>query len=170
MQNVPEVQSLASWVRLGPVCCLPVRSEGQGSASVPRVFSRLLVAMLTPPLPLFAAYIPGGCYDYMTMSASDHIRHLTPHVGTACSLSFRKAAHSHVAVSTPRSLPPCVEATLSCMDCSHACGSHAPHLSIWLGGQGPGEESELYVICSPRNPNSTPHQLPNAEYTLWRHP
>nr|XP_028595273.1 L-fucose kinase isoform X3 [Podarcis muralis] len=46
---------------------------------------------------LFTAYIPEGCYDYMTMSASDHIRHLTPHPGNARSRSFRKVAHSHVA-------------------------------------------------------------------------
>ncbi|XP_077787903.1 L-fucose kinase isoform X2 [Podarcis muralis] len=48
-------------------------------------------------VPLTMAYIPEGCYDYMTMSASDHIRHLTPHPGNARSRSFRKVAHSHVA-------------------------------------------------------------------------
>ncbi|XP_060131908.1 L-fucose kinase isoform X3 [Zootoca vivipara] len=47
--------------------------------------------------PLTMAYIPEGCYDYMTMSASDHIRHLTPHPGNARSRSFCKVAHSHVA-------------------------------------------------------------------------
>ncbi|XP_053255380.1 L-fucose kinase isoform X4 [Podarcis raffonei] len=48
-------------------------------------------------VPLTMVYIPEGCYDYMTMSASDHIRHLTPHPGNARSRSFRKVAHSHVA-------------------------------------------------------------------------
>ncbi|XP_061449988.1 L-fucose kinase isoform X2 [Rhineura floridana] len=48
-------------------------------------------------VPLTMVYIPEGCYDYMTMSASNHICHLTPHVGTARSSSFRKVAHSHVA-------------------------------------------------------------------------
>ncbi|CAI5782010.1 L-fucose kinase isoform X2 [Podarcis lilfordi] len=48
-------------------------------------------------VPLTMAYIPEGCYDYMTMSASDHIRHLTPHPGNARSKAFRKVAHSHVA-------------------------------------------------------------------------
>ncbi|XP_062997600.1 L-fucose kinase isoform X2 [Elgaria multicarinata webbii] len=48
-------------------------------------------------VPLTMAYIPDGCYDYLTSSASDHIRHLTPHTDAAHSSSFRKVAHSHVA-------------------------------------------------------------------------
>ncbi|XP_042336778.1 L-fucose kinase isoform X2 [Sceloporus undulatus] len=47
-------------------------------------------------MPLTMVYIPDGSYDYMTTSASDHIRHLTASVASAHGGSFCKVAHSHV--------------------------------------------------------------------------
>nr|XP_020653568.1 L-fucose kinase isoform X1 [Pogona vitticeps] len=48
-------------------------------------------------VPLTTVYIPGGCYDYMTASASDHIGRLVPGGGSAHGQSFCKVAHSRVA-------------------------------------------------------------------------
>ncbi|XP_077165835.1 L-fucose kinase isoform X3 [Paroedura picta] len=48
-------------------------------------------------VPLTMAYIPGGRYDYMSMSPGDHILHLTAQEHTACIQSFCKVAHSDVA-------------------------------------------------------------------------
>ncbi|XP_026509595.1 L-fucose kinase isoform X1 [Terrapene carolina triunguis] len=48
-------------------------------------------------IPLSMACIPDGCYDYMTMSASDHIHNLTLRTSSANALPFRKVAHSHIA-------------------------------------------------------------------------
>ncbi|XP_072836505.2 L-fucose kinase [Pogona vitticeps] len=48
-------------------------------------------------VPLTTVYIPGGCYDYMTASASDHIGRLVPGGGSAHGQSFCKVAHSCVA-------------------------------------------------------------------------
>lgn len=45
-----------------------------------------------------AACIPDASYDYMTTSASDHIRSLTLLPGSASHLRFCKTAHSHVDV------------------------------------------------------------------------
>ncbi|KAH0619396.1 hypothetical protein JD844_000008 [Phrynosoma platyrhinos] len=47
-------------------------------------------------MPLTMVYIPDGSYDYMTTSASDHIRHLTTSVGSAHGGCFCKVAHSQV--------------------------------------------------------------------------
>ncbi|NWV67566.1 FUK kinase, partial [Malurus elegans] len=46
--------------------------------------------------PLSMACIPNASYDYMTTSASDHIRSLTLLPGSASHLHFCKTAHSHV--------------------------------------------------------------------------
>ncbi|XP_068883039.1 L-fucose kinase isoform X2 [Aphelocoma coerulescens] len=46
--------------------------------------------------PLSMACIPNASYDYMTASASDHIRSLTLLPGSASHLRFCKTAHSHV--------------------------------------------------------------------------
>ncbi|XP_053905065.1 L-fucose kinase isoform X1 [Malaclemys terrapin pileata] len=48
-------------------------------------------------IPLSMACIPDGCYDYMTMAASDHIHNLTLRTSSANALHFRKVAHSHIA-------------------------------------------------------------------------
>ncbi|XP_059337757.1 L-fucose kinase [Ammospiza nelsoni] len=46
--------------------------------------------------PLSVACIPNASYDYMTSSASDHIRSLTRLPSSASHLHFCKTAHSHV--------------------------------------------------------------------------
>ncbi|XP_034644214.1 L-fucose kinase isoform X1 [Trachemys scripta elegans] len=48
-------------------------------------------------IPLSMVCIPDGCYDYMTMAASDHIHNLTLRTSSANALHFRKVAHSHIA-------------------------------------------------------------------------
>nr|XP_042716174.1 L-fucose kinase isoform X5 [Chrysemys picta bellii] len=48
-------------------------------------------------IPLSMVCIPDGCYDYMTMAASDHIHNLTLRTSSANALPFRKVAHSHIA-------------------------------------------------------------------------
>ncbi|XP_030437400.1 L-fucose kinase isoform X1 [Gopherus evgoodei] len=47
-------------------------------------------------IPLSMVCIPDGCYDYMTMAASDHIHNLTLRTSSVNALSFRKVAHSHI--------------------------------------------------------------------------
>ncbi|XP_069511095.1 L-fucose kinase isoform X2 [Ambystoma mexicanum] len=47
-------------------------------------------------LPLSIAYVADGCYDYMSMSATDHIRNLTLQSTAAEALSLSKVAHSYV--------------------------------------------------------------------------
>ncbi|XP_044843401.1 L-fucose kinase isoform X2 [Mauremys mutica] len=47
-------------------------------------------------IPLSMACIPDGCYDYMTMAASDHIHNLTLRTSSANALPFCKVAHSHI--------------------------------------------------------------------------
>ncbi|KAJ7312061.1 hypothetical protein JRQ81_006396 [Phrynocephalus forsythii] len=74
------------------------RSPGEGSRDLQEQRNaRSVLWKALRPVPLTMAYIPGGCYDYMTMSASSHIGHLVPHGGSAHGSSFCKVAHSHVA-------------------------------------------------------------------------
>ncbi|XP_029464770.1 L-fucose kinase isoform X2 [Rhinatrema bivittatum] len=47
-------------------------------------------------LPLTIAYIPDGCYNYMTNSAADHIYNLTFQAALLDGLTYCKLAHSHV--------------------------------------------------------------------------
>ncbi|XP_054054964.1 L-fucose kinase isoform X2 [Rissa tridactyla] len=68
--------------------------KGGGDASVRSARSVLWTALRAFPLSL--ACIPGASYDYMTTSASDHIRSLTLLPGSASHLHFCKTAHSHV--------------------------------------------------------------------------
>ncbi|XP_064315301.1 L-fucose kinase isoform X2 [Phalacrocorax carbo] len=68
--------------------------KGSGDASVRSARSVLWTALHTFPLSM--ACIPGSSYDYMTTSASDHIRSLTLLPGSASHLRFCKTAHSHV--------------------------------------------------------------------------
>ncbi|NXS93723.1 FUK kinase, partial [Jacana jacana] len=65
-----------------------------GDASVRSARSILWTALHAFPLSM--ACIPGASYDYMTTSASDHIRSLTLLPGSASHLHFCKTAHSHV--------------------------------------------------------------------------
>uniref|UniRef100_A0A8C8RF37 L-fucose kinase n=1 Tax=Pelusios castaneus TaxID=367368 RepID=A0A8C8RF37_9SAUR len=67
----------------------------RGSAAMKNARSVLWKALHAIPLSMVC--IPDGCYDYMTMAASDHIRHLTLRTGSTNALPFRKVAHSHVA-------------------------------------------------------------------------
>ncbi|XP_015275297.1 PREDICTED: L-fucose kinase [Gekko japonicus] len=71
------------------------RGDTQNAAAMRNARSVLWKALHAVPLTM--AYIPGGSYDYMSMSASDHILHLTAHERTACGRSFCKVAHSDVA-------------------------------------------------------------------------
>ncbi|NXX78416.1 FUK kinase, partial [Urocolius indicus] len=68
--------------------------RGGGDASVRSARSVLWTALR--PFPLSVACIPNASYDYLTTSASDHIRSLTLLPGSSSHLRFRKAAHSHV--------------------------------------------------------------------------
>ncbi|XP_074738007.1 L-fucose kinase isoform X1 [Strix uralensis] len=68
--------------------------KGGGDASVRSARSVLWTALHTFPLSM--ACIPDASYDYMTTSASDHIRSLTLLPGSASHLRFCKTAHSHV--------------------------------------------------------------------------
>ncbi|XP_066493158.1 L-fucose kinase isoform X2 [Tiliqua scincoides] len=68
-------------------------NEGNSQNAVATRNARSVLWKALRGTPLTMAYIPAGHYDYMTMSASDHIHHLTPHMSN----SFRKVAHSHVA-------------------------------------------------------------------------
>ncbi|OPJ78107.1 L-fucose kinase isoform B [Patagioenas fasciata monilis] len=68
--------------------------KGGGDASVKSARSVLWTALHTFPLSM--ACIPNASYDYMTTSASDHIRSLTLLPGSASHLRFCKTAHSHV--------------------------------------------------------------------------
>ncbi|XP_065497151.1 L-fucose kinase isoform X3 [Caloenas nicobarica] len=68
--------------------------KGGGDASVRSARSVLWTALRTFPLSM--ACIPNASYDYMTTSASDHIRSLTLLPGSASHLRFCKTAYSHV--------------------------------------------------------------------------
>ncbi|NWV73825.1 FUK kinase, partial [Dasyornis broadbenti] len=68
--------------------------KGGGDASVRSARSMLWTAL--QGFPLSMACIPNASYDYMTASASDHIRSLTHLPGSASRLRFCKTAHSHV--------------------------------------------------------------------------
>ncbi|NXA41609.1 FUK kinase, partial [Eudromia elegans] len=68
--------------------------QGAGDASTRSARSVLWAALR--PFPLSMACIPHGSYDYLTASASDHIRSLTLQPGPGSHLRFRKIAHSHV--------------------------------------------------------------------------
>ncbi|XP_053843602.1 L-fucose kinase isoform X1 [Vidua macroura] len=68
--------------------------KGGGDASVRNARSVLWTALRGFPLSM--ACIPNASYDYMTASASDHIRSLTLLPSSASHLRFCKTAHSHV--------------------------------------------------------------------------
>ncbi|XP_064526748.1 L-fucose kinase isoform X4 [Pseudopipra pipra] len=68
--------------------------KGGSDASVRSARSVLWTALRGFPLSM--ACIPDASYDYMTTSASDHIRSLTLLPGSASHLHFCKTAHSHV--------------------------------------------------------------------------
>ncbi|XP_039414564.1 L-fucose kinase isoform X5 [Corvus cornix cornix] len=68
--------------------------KGGGDTSVRSARSVLWTALRGFPLSM--ACIPNASYDYMTASASDHIRSLTLLPGSASHLRFCKTAHSHV--------------------------------------------------------------------------
>ncbi|XP_030811888.1 L-fucose kinase isoform X3 [Camarhynchus parvulus] len=68
--------------------------KGGGDASVRSARSVLWTAL--HGFPLSMACIPNASYDYMTSSASDHIRSLTLLPSSASHLHFCKTAHSHV--------------------------------------------------------------------------
>ncbi|NWR60101.1 FUK kinase, partial [Bucorvus abyssinicus] len=68
--------------------------KGGGDASARSARSVLWTALHAFPLSM--ACIPDASYDYMTTSASDHIRSLTLLPGSASHLPFSKTAHSHV--------------------------------------------------------------------------
>ncbi|NXF59836.1 FUK kinase, partial [Ciccaba nigrolineata] len=68
--------------------------KGGGDTSVRSARSVLWTALHTFPLSM--ACIPDASYDYMTTSASDHIRSLTLLPSSASHLRFCKTAHSHV--------------------------------------------------------------------------
>ncbi|NWY72784.1 FUK kinase, partial [Erithacus rubecula] len=68
--------------------------KGGGDASVRSARSVLWSALRGFPLSM--ACIPNASYDYMSASASDHIRSLTLLPGSASHLHFCKTAHSHV--------------------------------------------------------------------------
>ncbi|KAM6123499.1 L-fucose kinase [Phoenicopterus ruber ruber] len=68
--------------------------KGGGDASMRSAHSVLWTALRAFPLSM--ACIPDASYDYMTTSASDHIRSLTLLPGSASHLHFCKTAHSHV--------------------------------------------------------------------------
>ncbi|NXJ83259.1 FUK kinase, partial [Trogon melanurus] len=68
--------------------------KGGGDASVRSARSVLWAALRAFPLSM--ACIPDASYDYMTTSASDHIRSLTLLPGSASHLRFCKTAYSHV--------------------------------------------------------------------------
>uniref|UniRef100_A0A8B9MJG6 L-fucose kinase n=1 Tax=Accipiter nisus TaxID=211598 RepID=A0A8B9MJG6_9AVES len=68
--------------------------KGSGDASARSARSVLWTALRAFPLSM--ACIPDASYDYMTMSASDHIRSLTLLPSSASHLRFCKTAHSHV--------------------------------------------------------------------------
>ncbi|XP_058702137.1 L-fucose kinase isoform X2 [Poecile atricapillus] len=82
--------------------------KGGGDASVRSARSVLWTALRGFPLTI--ACIPNASYDYMTTSASDHIRSLTLLPGSASHLRFCKTAHSHVDVcpSIPSLARPCL--------------------------------------------------------------
>nr|XP_014347917.1 PREDICTED: L-fucose kinase [Latimeria chalumnae] len=44
----------------------------------------------------FSAYVPDGCYSYMTMSARDHIQTLTVRTKDISGFMFHKVVHSHI--------------------------------------------------------------------------
>ncbi|XP_068267235.1 L-fucose kinase isoform X3 [Nyctibius grandis] len=68
--------------------------KGGGDSSVRSARSVLWTALRAFPLSM--ACIPGASYDYLTTSASDHIRSLTLLPGSTSHLRFCRAAHSHV--------------------------------------------------------------------------
>ncbi|NXL46302.1 FUK kinase, partial [Podilymbus podiceps] len=68
--------------------------KGGGDGSVRSARTVLWTALHAFPLSM--ACIPDASYDYMTTSASDHIRSLTLLPGSASHLHFCKTAHSHV--------------------------------------------------------------------------
>ncbi|KFP19644.1 L-fucose kinase, partial [Egretta garzetta] len=68
--------------------------KGGSDTSVRSARSVLWTALRNFPLSM--ACIPDASYDYMTTSASDHIRSLTLLPGSASHLLFCKTAHSHV--------------------------------------------------------------------------
>ncbi|NXK82762.1 FUK kinase, partial [Amazona guildingii] len=68
--------------------------KGGGDTSVRNARSVLWAALHAFPLSM--ACIPNASYDYMTTSASDHIRSLTLLPSSASHLCFCKTAHSHV--------------------------------------------------------------------------
>ncbi|XP_054856789.1 L-fucose kinase isoform X2 [Eublepharis macularius] len=77
------------------------QSPGMGSGDTQKAAAtrnaRSVLWKALRAVPLTMAYFPGGSYDYMSMSASDHILHLTAHKGMAGSPAFCKVAHSDVA-------------------------------------------------------------------------
>ncbi|NWI64307.1 FUK kinase, partial [Todus mexicanus] len=68
--------------------------KGGGDTSVRSARSVLWAALRAFPLSM--ACIPDASYDYLTTSASDHIRSLTLLPGSASHRHFCKIAHSHV--------------------------------------------------------------------------
>ncbi|XP_068022726.1 LOW QUALITY PROTEIN: L-fucose kinase [Melanerpes formicivorus] len=68
--------------------------KGGGDASVRSARSVLWAALRAFPLSM--ACIPDASYDYLSTSASDHIRSLTLLPGSASHLPFCPTAHSHV--------------------------------------------------------------------------
>uniref|UniRef100_A0A8C3HR40 Fucose kinase n=1 Tax=Chrysemys picta bellii TaxID=8478 RepID=A0A8C3HR40_CHRPI len=72
-----------------------VTEEDFGAAALRSARSVLWKALHAIPLSMVC--IPDGCYDYMTMAASDHIHNLTLRTSSANALPFRKVAHSHIA-------------------------------------------------------------------------
>lgn len=118
----------------GPQVSTPAPSAGDvqpGSHECqthPLFFVNVLKALLSPP-----ACIPNASYDYMTSSASDHIRSLTLLPRSASHLHFCKTAHSHVDVcpSIPSLAHVCfLGAALGCVPWSHVslCPWQQPRL------------------------------------------
>nr|XP_033798542.1 L-fucose kinase [Geotrypetes seraphini]XP_033798543.1 L-fucose kinase [Geotrypetes seraphini]XP_033798544.1 L-fucose kinase [Geotrypetes seraphini]XP_033798545.1 L-fucose kinase [Geotrypetes seraphini]XP_033798546.1 L-fucose kinase [Geotrypetes seraphini]XP_033798547.1 L-fucose kinase [Geotrypetes seraphini]XP_033798548.1 L-fucose kinase [Geotrypetes seraphini] len=72
-------------------------SEVEDNRTTARVRnSRVVLWRELRDLPLTIAYIPNGCYHYMTMCADDHIYNLTCQAAVPDGLIFCKVAHSHV--------------------------------------------------------------------------
>lgn len=87
----PQLEVLRS--SLSPLSTGDIQPGSHECQTHPLFFVDVLKALL--PLP---ACIPNASYDYMTASASDHIRSLTLLPGSASHLRFCKTAHSHVDV------------------------------------------------------------------------
>ncbi|XP_078527713.1 L-fucose kinase isoform X2 [Lissotriton helveticus] len=74
-------------------------------------------------VPLSIAYVEDGCYNYMTLSAYDHIRNLTRKSTDAGGLPFSKVAHSHV--SHPQVLADGCSITNSVLEGTVTVGSNS---------------------------------------------